>query len=137
MIRVSLYKCHFNFANSVFCPAVLTRHQPSAPVPTSPAANAGPVVRARMELGPSAGRHSPLAESAGFLEMRVAGCRAELLASTLSTLGPFLEDELSADVQPMRLHLDNATITLKAGVASYSVHFPSVCGRTPSEGDSP
>ncbi|XP_023654718.1 bridge-like lipid transfer protein family member 3A isoform X1 [Paramormyrops kingsleyae] len=93
--------------------AVLTRHQPSAPVPNSPAANAGPVVRARMELGPSAGRHSPLAESAGFLEMRVTGCRAELLTTTLSTLGPFLEDELSADIQPMRLYLDNATITLK------------------------
>uniref|UniRef100_A0A3B3R8W9 Bridge-like lipid transfer protein family member 3A n=1 Tax=Paramormyrops kingsleyae TaxID=1676925 RepID=A0A3B3R8W9_9TELE len=113
ILSVLMCKCHFNFVNSVLCPAVLTRHQPSAPVPNSPAANAGPVVRARMELGPSAGRHSPLAESAGFLEMRVTGCRAELLTTTLSTLGPFLEDELSADIQPMRLYLDNATITLK------------------------
>ncbi|KAG5838272.1 hypothetical protein ANANG_G00222020 [Anguilla anguilla] len=72
-----------------------------------------PAMSVRMEMGPSAGRHSPLAESAGFLELRVLGCQAQLLASTLSSLGPFLEDELSADVQPMRLRLDRTRITLK------------------------
>ncbi|XP_029102232.1 UHRF1-binding protein 1 [Scleropages formosus] len=84
-----------------------------APAPSPRRCGGPPMVRMRLEMGPCAGRHSPLAESAGFLEMSVAGCRAELLASTLTTIGPFLEDELSADVQPLRLHLDATTITLK------------------------
>ncbi|KAG7472115.1 hypothetical protein MATL_G00105110 [Megalops atlanticus] len=87
-------------------------HKPSSPAPRKGGRGA-PVVRMRMEMGPAAGRHSPLSESAGFLELSVGGCQAELLASTLATLGPFLEDELSADVQPMRIHLDRTTITLK------------------------
>lgn len=66
-----------------------------------------------MEMGPSAARHGPLSALVGHLELGVQGCQAELLASTLATLGPFLEDELSADVQPMKIHLDNVTITLK------------------------
>ncbi len=66
-----------------------------------------------MEMGPRAGRHSPLSESVGFMEMCLTGCKAELLASTLNTLGPFLEDELSADPQPMRLCLRDTAITLK------------------------
>ncbi|XP_071228344.1 bridge-like lipid transfer protein family member 3A [Salvelinus alpinus] len=72
-----------------------------------------PVVGMRMEMGPSAARHGPLSALVGHLELGVQGCRAELLASTLATLGPFLEDELSADVQPMKIRLDNVTITLK------------------------
>uniref|UniRef100_A0A8C7JJM5 Bridge-like lipid transfer protein family member 3A n=1 Tax=Oncorhynchus kisutch TaxID=8019 RepID=A0A8C7JJM5_ONCKI len=72
-----------------------------------------PVVGMRIEMGPSAARHGPLSALVGHLELGVQGCRAELLASTLATLGPFLEDELSADVQPMKIRLDNVTITLK------------------------
>uniref|UniRef100_A0A6Q2Y8U2 Chorein N-terminal domain-containing protein n=1 Tax=Esox lucius TaxID=8010 RepID=A0A6Q2Y8U2_ESOLU len=72
-----------------------------------------PVVGMRVEMGPSAARHGALSALVGHLELGVQGCRAELLASTLATLGPFLEDELSADIQPMRIHLDNVTITLK------------------------
>ncbi|KAM4610350.1 bridge-like lipid transfer protein family member 3A [Polymixia lowei] len=72
-----------------------------------------PVVCMRAEMGPSAGRHSTLAESMGFLELGVQGCKVELLASTMTNLGPFLEDELSADGQPMRIHLSNITVTLK------------------------
>ncbi|XP_019907544.3 UHRF1-binding protein 1 isoform X2 [Esox lucius] len=74
---------------------------------------AAPVVGMRVEMGPSAARHGALSALVGHLELGVQGCRAELLASTLATLGPFLEDELSADIQPMRIHLDNVTITLK------------------------
>ncbi|KAJ8395066.1 hypothetical protein AAFF_G00035220 [Aldrovandia affinis] len=85
-------------------------HGPAAPQKGSEGA---PVVCARMEMGPAAGRHSPLAETMGFLELRVSSCQAELLASTLSTLGPFLEDELSADVQPVRVRLDRTSVTLK------------------------
>lgn len=66
-----------------------------------------------MEMGPAAARHSPLSESVGFLELQVQGCRAELLASSLGGLGPFLEDELATDVQPMRIRLRDTVFTLK------------------------
>lgn len=69
-------------------------------------------------MGPSAARHSALADSSGFLDVRVQDCKAELLSSTLANIGPFLEDEFSVDGQPMKLHMRNITITLKV---SYSV----------------
>ncbi|XP_038578015.1 UHRF1-binding protein 1 [Micropterus salmoides] len=72
-----------------------------------------PAVCMRAEMGPSAARHSALAESLGFLDVRVQDCKAELLASTVANIGPFLEDEFSADGQPMKLHMSNITITLK------------------------
>uniref|UniRef100_A0A8C2K465 UHRF1 binding protein 1 n=1 Tax=Cyprinus carpio TaxID=7962 RepID=A0A8C2K465_CYPCA len=72
-----------------------------------------PAAALRMEMGPRARRHSPLSESMGFIEMCLTGCKAELLASTLNTLAPFLEDELSADPQPMRLCLRDTAFTLK------------------------
>ncbi|KAJ8265440.1 hypothetical protein COCON_G00145390 [Conger conger] len=99
--------------------ATLVGSPPHRPLPPAPAAapwkgpREAPAMGVRMEMGPSAGRHSALSETMGFLELRVCGCRAQLLASTLAGLGPFLEDELSADVQPMRLHLDHTYITLK------------------------
>ncbi|XP_068603871.1 bridge-like lipid transfer protein family member 3A [Brachionichthys hirsutus] len=72
-----------------------------------------PALRMRAELGPSAARHSAVAESLGFLDIRVRDCQAELLASTVANIGPFLEDEFSADGQPMKLHMSNVTITVK------------------------
>ncbi|XP_071332933.1 bridge-like lipid transfer protein family member 3A isoform X2 [Trachinotus anak] len=72
-----------------------------------------PVMRMQAEMGPSAARHSALAESVGFLDIRVQDCHAELLASTVANIGPFLEDEFSVDGQPMKLHLSNITITMK------------------------
>lgn len=69
----------------------------------------------RVEMGPSAARHSALAESLGFLDIRVQDCKAELLASTLTNIGPFLEDEFSVDAQPMKLLLSNVNITMKVG----------------------
>uniref|UniRef100_A0A8C8FSN9 UHRF1-binding protein 1 n=1 Tax=Oncorhynchus tshawytscha TaxID=74940 RepID=A0A8C8FSN9_ONCTS len=105
-----------------------------------------PVVGMRIEMGPSAARHGPLSALVGHLELGVQGCRAELLASTLATLGPFLEDELSADVQPMKIRLDNVTITLKVSwghretmelcwgqITSFDVHpMVFICGKTPT-----
>ncbi|XP_070825607.1 bridge-like lipid transfer protein family member 3A [Chaetodon trifascialis] len=72
-----------------------------------------PAVCMRAEMGPSAARHSALAESLGFLDMRVQDCKVELLASTVANIGPFLEDEFSVDGQPMKLHISNITITMK------------------------
>ncbi|KAL1021058.1 hypothetical protein UPYG_G00008150 [Umbra pygmaea] len=84
-----------------------------SPLGQRPGCREAPVLGMRMEIGPSAARHGALCALVGHLELGVQGCRAELLASTLATLGPFLEDELTADIQPMRIHLDNITITLK------------------------
>ncbi|XP_016092129.1 UHRF1-binding protein 1 [Sinocyclocheilus grahami] len=87
---------------------------PSAPLSPGPRSlSCPPTAALRLEMGPRAGRHSPLSESVGFMEMCLTGCKAELLASTLNMLGPFLEDELSADPQPMRLWLRDTAITLK------------------------
>ncbi|XP_051517889.1 UHRF1-binding protein 1-like [Myxocyprinus asiaticus] len=92
----------------------LTQVGCTSPSALSPESLSGPPTAAvRLEMGPRAGRHSPLSESVGFIEMCLTGCRAELLASTLSTLGPFLEDELGADTQPMRLWVRDTTIILK------------------------
>lgn len=76
---------------------------------------ASPVFFMRAETGPSAAQRSALAESSGFLDVRVQDCQAELLASTVTNIGPFMEDEFSADGQPMRLHLHNVTIIMKVG----------------------
>uniref|UniRef100_A0A3Q3WE26 Uncharacterized protein n=1 Tax=Mola mola TaxID=94237 RepID=A0A3Q3WE26_MOLML len=51
--------------------------------------------------------------ASSFLDVRVQDCKAELLSSTVANIGPFLEDEFSAEGQPMKLHLRNVTIILK------------------------
>ncbi|XP_059396523.1 bridge-like lipid transfer protein family member 3A [Carassius carassius] len=86
----------------------------SAPLSPGPRSlSCPPAAALRMEMGPRAARHSPLSESVGFIETCLTGCKAELLASTLNMLAPFLEDELSTDPQPMRLWLRDTAITLK------------------------
>ncbi|KAG7266825.1 hypothetical protein CRUP_026243 [Coryphaenoides rupestris] len=55
-----------------------------------------------------------LAEGAAFpVEVAVKDCRVELLASTVASLGPFLEDELGGESPPVRVHLSNIAVTLK------------------------
>ncbi|XP_026188557.1 UHRF1-binding protein 1 isoform X2 [Mastacembelus armatus] len=78
-----------------------------------PVRRASPVLCMRAEMGPSATQRSVLAESLGFIDIRVQDCQAELLTSTVTTIGPFLEDEFSAENQPMKLHMSNITITMK------------------------
>uniref|UniRef100_A0A8C4H7C5 Bridge-like lipid transfer protein family member 3A n=1 Tax=Dicentrarchus labrax TaxID=13489 RepID=A0A8C4H7C5_DICLA len=85
---------------------------PSGPVQKQ-GSRSSPAVCVRAEMGPAAGRHAALAESLGFVDMRVQDFKAELLASTVANIGPFLEDEFSVDGQPMKLHMSNITITVK------------------------
>uniref|UniRef100_A0A671LDP9 UHRF1-binding protein 1-like n=1 Tax=Sinocyclocheilus anshuiensis TaxID=1608454 RepID=A0A671LDP9_9TELE len=102
------------FLKLFFFSTIAGSSSPSAPLSPGPQSlYCPPAAALRMEMGPCAGRHSPLSKSVGFMEMCLTGCKAELLASTLNTLGPFLEDELSADPQPMRLWLRDTAITLK------------------------
>ncbi|KAK5863882.1 hypothetical protein PBY51_000874 [Eleginops maclovinus] len=86
---------------------------PVLPAQDRPGVRGSPVVCMRAEMGPSAARHSGQAESLGFTEMRVQNCKVELLSSTVTNIGPFLEDEFSAEGQPMKLHMSNITVTLK------------------------
>ncbi|XP_054901767.1 bridge-like lipid transfer protein family member 3A [Poeciliopsis prolifica] len=72
-----------------------------------------PALLLRAEMGPSVAQRSALDESLGFLDVRLQDCQAEFLASTVTNIGPFLEDEFSVDGQPIRLHLSNVTVILK------------------------
>ncbi|NWU68253.1 URFB1 protein, partial [Pterocles burchelli] len=72
-----------------------------------------PEVCLRLEVGPSAAVHSPLAVQNGFLRMLVHSYTAELFLSFLTNLGPFLEDEIIPEVIPMEIEVMDAKITLK------------------------
>ncbi|XP_029769201.1 UHRF1-binding protein 1 [Terrapene carolina triunguis] len=72
-----------------------------------------PEVCLRLEIGPSAIVHSPLAIQNGFLHILIHSYNAELLMSSLTNLGPFLEDEVVPEVIPMKIEIVDAKITLK------------------------
>ncbi|XP_075578666.1 bridge-like lipid transfer protein family member 3A [Pelecanus crispus] len=72
-----------------------------------------PEVCLRLEVGPAAAVHSPLAVQNGFLHMLVHSYTAELFMSFLTNLGPFLEDEIIPEVIPMEIEVVDGKITLK------------------------
>ncbi|NWR81413.1 URFB1 protein, partial [Centropus unirufus] len=72
-----------------------------------------PEVCLRLEAGPAAAVHSPLAVQNGFLHVLVHSYTAELFMSSLTNLGPFLEDEIIPEVIPMEIEVVDAKITLK------------------------
>ncbi|XP_072853498.2 bridge-like lipid transfer protein family member 3A [Pogona vitticeps] len=72
-----------------------------------------PHVCLRYEIGPSAAVHSPLAVQNGFLHLLVHSYLAELLTSSFSSLGPFIEDEVIPEVIPMKIEIVDTKIVLK------------------------
>ncbi|XP_044042055.1 UHRF1-binding protein 1-like isoform X3 [Siniperca chuatsi] len=70
-------------------------------------------VRARLESGPCAAAHSPLAERNGFLQLRLHGYQASFLMSTLRNLAHFLEDDSAPQVLPMEISIRDTHINLK------------------------
>ncbi|XP_031714638.1 bridge-like lipid transfer protein family member 3B isoform X1 [Anarrhichthys ocellatus] len=72
-----------------------------------------PEVRARLESGPCAAAHSPLAERNGFLQLRLCGYRASFLMSTLRNLAHFLEDDSAPLVLPMEISVRDTHVNLK------------------------
>ncbi|XP_077565565.1 bridge-like lipid transfer protein family member 3B isoform X2 [Stigmatopora nigra] len=72
-----------------------------------------PVVQARLESGPHAAAHSPLAQRNGYLQLCVCGYRASLLMSTLRNLAHFLEDDTAPQVLPMKISVRDTRIHLK------------------------
>lgn len=72
-----------------------------------------PEVSLRLQSGPRAAAHSPLAERNGFLQLLLHSLATELCTSCLTSLGPFLEDEIIPEVIPMEIEVVDAKITLK------------------------
>uniref|UniRef100_A0A3Q4AD76 Uncharacterized protein n=1 Tax=Mola mola TaxID=94237 RepID=A0A3Q4AD76_MOLML len=72
-----------------------------------------PEVQARLESGPCAATHSPLAERNGFLQLRLHGYQASFLMSTLHNLAHFLEDDSTPQVLPMEISVRDTHINLK------------------------
>ncbi|XP_034434917.1 UHRF1-binding protein 1-like isoform X5 [Hippoglossus hippoglossus] len=72
-----------------------------------------PEVQARLESGPCAAAHSPLAERNGFLQLRLNGYQASFLMSTMRNLAHFLEDDSAPQVLPMEISVRNTHINLK------------------------
>ncbi|XP_053313837.1 bridge-like lipid transfer protein family member 3A [Spea bombifrons] len=76
--------------------------------PTSP-----PCVTLNFDLGPSAAYLSPLALHNGFLQLRIQNFCSELPISSLTHIGPFLEDEQPTDILPMTIRITNSRIVLR------------------------
>ncbi|XP_022068268.1 UHRF1-binding protein 1-like isoform X1 [Acanthochromis polyacanthus] len=72
-----------------------------------------PEVRARLESGPCAAAHSPLAERNGFLQLQLHGYQASFMMSTLRNLALFLEDDSAPQVLPMEISVRDTHINLK------------------------
>ncbi|XP_065807233.1 UHRF1-binding protein 1-like isoform X1 [Labrus bergylta] len=72
-----------------------------------------PEVRARLESGPCAATHSPLAVRNGFLQLRLHGYQASFLMSTMRNLANFLEDDSAPLVLPMEISIRDTHIHLK------------------------
>ena len=92
---------------------------PSAAGENGPASSGGlhsPEVQARLESGPCAATHSPLAERNGFLQLRLHGYQASFLMSTLHNLAHFLEDDSTPQVLPMEISIRDTHINLKVRI---------------------
>ncbi|KAM4569173.1 bridge-like lipid transfer protein family member 3B isoform 2-T2 [Odontesthes bonariensis] len=72
-----------------------------------------PEVQARLESGPCAAAHSPLAERNGFLQLHLHGYHASFMMSTLRNLALFLEDDSTPQVLPMEISIRDMHIDLK------------------------
>ncbi|XP_035377760.1 UHRF1-binding protein 1-like isoform X4 [Electrophorus electricus] len=72
-----------------------------------------PEVRLRLESGPEAAAHSPLAERNGFLQCHLQAFNADFLMTTLRNLSVFLEDDSTSQVLPMEIMIKDTHVNLK------------------------
>lgn len=99
----------------------------------------GPAVRARLESGPWAAAHSPLAERNGFLQLQLHDYTASFMMSSLRNLSLFLEDDSASQVLPMEISIRDTHIDLKVKRLISVLYFAKFvlprgyCCRTPTE----
>ncbi|XP_060742341.1 UHRF1-binding protein 1-like [Tachysurus vachellii] len=72
-----------------------------------------PEVRLRLESGPEAAAHSPLAEHNGFLQCQLQAFRADFLMTSLHNLSIFLDDNSTSHMLPMEITIRDTHINLK------------------------
>uniref|UniRef100_A0A671MNS1 UHRF1-binding protein 1-like n=1 Tax=Sinocyclocheilus anshuiensis TaxID=1608454 RepID=A0A671MNS1_9TELE len=72
-----------------------------------------PEVQVRLESGPGAAVHSPLAEQNGFLQCRLQGFSADFLMASLRNLALFLEEDSTSQVLPMEITIKDTHVNLK------------------------
>ncbi|XP_062338595.1 UHRF1-binding protein 1-like [Osmerus eperlanus] len=118
--NISLRQYLSNRSLGMVCslPTHTVLNSPGGGLETEPGAAAGnspphPEVRARLETGPRAAAHSPLAERNGFLQLRLHGYRAGFLMSTLRNLAHFLEDDSAPQVLPMEISVRDTHVDIK------------------------
>ncbi|XP_062850299.1 UHRF1-binding protein 1-like isoform X2 [Trichomycterus rosablanca] len=87
-----------------------------------------PEVQIRLESGPDAAAHSPLAEHNGFLQCQLQAFSADFLMASLRNLAIFLEDDSASQVLPMEITIKDTHINLKDDVPRDS---PSETESTP------
>ncbi|XP_013766368.1 bridge-like lipid transfer protein family member 3B [Pundamilia nyererei] len=83
----------------------------------------GPAVRARLESGPWAAAHSPLAERNGFLQLQLHDYTASFMMSSLRNLSLFLEDDSASQVLPMEISIRDTHIDLKRSMKDEMFHI--------------
>lgn len=72
-----------------------------------------PEVQVRLESGPGAAVHSPLAEQNGFLQCRLQAFSADFLMTSLRNLALFLGDDTASQVLPMEITIKDTHVNLK------------------------
>ncbi|KAM9495815.1 bridge-like lipid transfer protein family member 3B isoform 1-T1 [Clarias gariepinus] len=72
-----------------------------------------PEVRVRLETGPEAAAHSPLAEHNGFLQCQLQALNTDLFMTSLRNLSTFLDDNSASHVLPMEITIQDTHINLK------------------------
>uniref|UniRef100_A0A8B9JLQ2 Chorein N-terminal domain-containing protein n=1 Tax=Astyanax mexicanus TaxID=7994 RepID=A0A8B9JLQ2_ASTMX len=72
-----------------------------------------PEVSLRLESGPGAAAHSPLAEHNGFLQCHLQAFSADFLTTSLRNLAIFLEDDSASQVLPMEITIKDTHVNLK------------------------
>ncbi|XP_030575903.1 bridge-like lipid transfer protein family member 3B isoform X1 [Archocentrus centrarchus] len=114
--NVSLRQYLSNRSLGMVCSVPIPTQSSQAGGETSSASVRGlhsPAVRARLESGPCAAAHSPLAERNGFLQLHLHDYTASFMMSSLRNLALFLEDDSASQVLPMEISIKDTHINLK------------------------
>ncbi|CAI5636150.1 bridge-like lipid transfer protein family member 3B isoform X3 [Oreochromis niloticus] len=114
--NVSLRQYLSNRSLGMVCSVPIPAQSSQAGGETSSASIQGlhsPAVRARLESGPWAAAHSPLAERNGFLQLQLHDYTASFMMSSLRNLALFLEDDSASQVLPMEISIRDTHIDLK------------------------